>query len=95
MPENTREMPCYRCHKEVHALKIKSIDIDPKPADGPDLYPGATITPEEEGYAPIHVSFEYLVKHSPKVGGYFVVYADGYQSYSPALAFENGYTRIN
>ena len=33
-------------------------------------------------------------KHDPQAGGYYVVYADGYQSFSPAQAFEEGYTRI-
>lgn len=30
----------------------------------------------------------------PKVGDYVVVYDDGYTSWSPAKAFESGYTRI-
>jgi hypothetical protein len=30
----------------------------------------------------------------PQPGGYFVVYKDGYKSFSPAKAFEEGYTRI-
>jgi hypothetical protein len=40
------------------------------------------------------VSLEYLDKHSPQAGGYYVVYEDGYRSYSPAAAFEAGYTLI-
>lgn len=54
---------------------------------------GAFIVPEEEGYAEFPVSREYVLKHNPKVGGYYVVYADGYKSWSPAQAFEEGYTR--
>lgn len=54
----------------------------------------AMITPEEDGYEPFEVSGEYLVKHKPTVGGYWVLYADGYQSFSPAQAFEEGYSRI-
>ena len=30
----------------------------------------------------------------PEVGGYYVVHKDGYKSFSPANAFEEGYTRI-
>ena len=33
-------------------------------------------------------------KHNPEAGGYYVVYEDGYKSFSPAKAFEEGYTRI-
>lgn len=44
--------------------------------------------------AAIPVSKEWLDKHNPQPGGYYVVYQDGYASYSPAKAFEEGYTRI-
>lgn len=53
----------------------------------------ATIYPAEEGYAPFEVDALYLKKHNPQVGGYYIVYADGYKSWSPAQAFEEGYTR--
>lgn len=35
---------------------------------------------------------EFMAKHKPEEGGYMVFYADGYISYSPAGAFEDGYT---
>ncbi len=93
-------MPRYKCHKEVWALKIKAIEIN-KPTveeldrilNGGGESHGATITPEEEGYAPFQVSTEYMRKHEPKVGGYYVVYKDGYKSFSPADAFEEGYAK--
>lgn len=47
-----------------------------------------------EGLAPIAVSHEYVERCRPQIGGYFVVYEDSYESYSPAKAFEDGYTRI-
>jgi hypothetical protein len=79
-----REIPRYQCHKKVGALKIKAVQsID-----------GYRIIPEDAGYAPVKVSAEYWDKHRPKAGGYYVVYDDGYKSYSPAEAFESGYTRI-
>jgi bacterioferritin-associated ferredoxin len=37
---------------------------------------------------------EFVDKHKPQVGGYIVIYDDGYTSFSPAKAFEEGYTRI-
>ena len=78
-----REMPKYKCHKEVHALKIKHID---------HMEHGAIITPEENNYAKFEVSSVYVKAHNPKEGGYFVVYKKGYKSFSPADAFEEGYT---
>lgn len=83
-----REMPRYQCHKKVWALKIKAIDLELKG------YVGATITPEDPGYAPFKVDAAYMDKHKPVVGGYYVVYDDSYKSFSPAKAFEEGYIRI-
>jgi len=80
------EMPRYKCHKEVWALKIKAIV---EAAKNPQL------VFEESGYAPLNVDFEWYYKHKPEVGGYYVVYADGYKSYSPAKTFENGYLLVN
>ncbi len=85
-PINFVEVPRYRCHKEVWALKIKHVSID---ADG-----NYSVVPENETYAPIAVSRDYVKKHNPTSGGYYVVYKDGYKSFSPAAAFEEGYTRI-
>lgn len=62
-------------------------------ANGP-IRPGATITPAED-YPAFHVTADYMEKHKPQVGGYWVQYVDGYQSFSPAKAFEEGYTRVS
>jgi len=85
------ELPKYQCHKKVWALKIKMITFN-----HPDQYSAteAEIIPEEEGFAPFVVDQQFLNKHNPKIGGYYVVYDDGYKSFSPAEAFESGYTRI-
>ena len=100
------EMPRYKCHKEVWALKIKSVTkanpptiqelqdiLDEKINPTDEEIVGAIIEPEEEGYAAFPVSRKFMLKHDPQVGGYYVVYADGYKSFSPAKAFEEGYTR--
>jgi hypothetical protein len=87
------QMPRYRCHKEVFALKIKTVEPDgsaPRGAAG-----SCIITPHESGYAPFRVDEEYCRKHNPQAGGYYVVYDDGYKSFSPAKAFEEGYRRIS
>jgi hypothetical protein len=56
---------------------------------------GAEITPADPGFAPFRVTVGYVEKHKPQVGGYFVQYADGYKSFSPAQVFEEGYTLIS
>ncbi|CAB3730875.1 hypothetical protein [Paraburkholderia rhynchosiae] len=88
-----KEMPRYRCHKEIWALKIKDVCYDRPPLEG-EPRGNATITPADDGYAPFVVDEAWAMKHRPQVGGYYVVYADGYKSFSPAGAFEDGYTRI-
>lgn len=84
------EMPRYKCHKEVWALKIKEI----KRVPFGNAHVVHYLIPEESSYAPLELSLEYIGKHSPVAGGYYVVYDDGYISYSPAKAFEDGYTLI-
>ena len=85
------EMPRYKCYKEVWALKIKDISLGHTHDDGTSY---AVITPVEDGYSFFEVSDEYIEKHKPEVGGYYVVYKDGYKSYSPAQAFEEGYSLL-
>jgi hypothetical protein len=91
-----REMPKYQSHKIVWALKINKIDKDMDKAKEEDRETdgSAIITPSDEGFGTFTVDHQYMHKHQPEVGGYYVVYKGGYKSFSPADAFEEGYTRI-
>lgn len=73
---------------QTHENNNHNIDLDV--ASG-----NAMITPAEQGYAPFFVEAEYMGKHKPRIGGYYVVYDDGYKSWSPADAFEKGYTLVS
>jgi len=93
---NEKDLPRYKCHKEVGALKIAEIDYDlyhaakeGRPTDG-----SAMIIPADNGHSPFRVDREYIHKHKPMSGGYYVVYEDGYVSYSSAKAFESGYSKV-
>jgi len=92
------EMPKYKSHKEVWALKIKSIeldaDLDKKPNKVTDG--SAILSFKENGYAQIKVDHDFVrrMKNTDDDLGYYVVYDDGYKSWSPTKAFEEGYTRI-
>lgn len=77
----------YKSHKEVEAFKISSIQTSSVSADS-----DFTRLIGNEGL--VVVDKAYIDKHQPKVGGYYVRYADGYESWSPAEAFEEGYTKI-
>lgn len=83
------EMPKYRCHKVVHALKIEGID-----KNHPDG--GATLA-VQAGFAAIGVDRDWVTRFKPADGyplGYYVVYEDGYKSWSPTEVFEKGYSRL-
>lgn len=89
MSDSQKAMPGYRSHKIVHALKIAAIEFA---EDG-----SAKIAPADAGFGTVEVKSDYRTKfHSSDDDdlGYYVVYADGYQSWSPTKAFEEGYTRI-
>lgn len=91
MSENSKELPRYKCHKIVHALKIVQIDS----------YPSSHIVLHfsEEEFSPENI-FEHsneFNRFTAREGddlGYYIVYEDGYISWSPTKAFEEGYTRI-
>lgn len=79
------EMPCYRSHKTVRALKIvRVLGVTGKPNS-------RILVPEDVNYDNVGVDHNFVAKHKPFAGGYFIVYKDGYQSFSPAQAFEDGY----
>lgn len=81
------QLPRYRCHKEVWAFKIGAIN----PTNN---IKSACLLSENKNFAPIFVDESYISKHNPQVGGYYVRYKDGYESWSPAEAFEQGYTLV-
>lgn len=72
----------FQSHKVVEAAKIVSTE--------PLKTPGAVALVFEDGSKQA-MSPEWVEKHTPEAGGYFVRYADGYESFSPAEAFEGGY----
>lgn len=93
MEDAARQMPRYRCHKEVWALEIESVDTRT----------GAWVLRfKDHAFAPREVTGQWFRKHVRDAaeadgglsGGYFVVYADGYESWSPKAAFEEGYAKL-
>lgn len=82
-----KELPLYQCHKKVRAVKLAGVIMpEPNPQVGRCI-----LVPADPQYANIFVTPHWVTKHKPHSGGYFVRYDDGYESYSPAEAFESGY----
>lgn len=86
-------LPQYQCHKKVWALKIAGMADQTIPGNESDG--SRRLVFEDARYGDMIVNAEYVRKHNPVVGGWWVRYEDGYESFSPAEAFENGYTKIN
>lgn len=84
MSNTVRPMPLYVSHKKVRALQIKSIE--------PLANGGARLTFKEDGYAPRTMEPQWVQRHQAQAGGFLVQYNDGYLSWSPREAFEQGYT---
>ena len=80
--------PRYVCHKEVRAAKIAEVEMHHQNGD-------VTLRFADREIGPVRVVADWVNRHKPQEGGYLVVYKDGYTSYSPAEAFEDGYTRIH
>lgn len=78
-------LPRYRSHKVVRAARIAHVAED-----------GALILDCENGTDQFVrvMGPEWIQRNSPKAGGFLVEYEDGYTSYSPGPAFEDGYTRL-
>lgn len=79
---NKTGLPKWRSIKTVYGAKIEDMLISPG---------GGACTLSFEGdVRVITVSMAYINKHTPKIGGYYVLYENGYESWSPADAFEAG-----
>ncbi len=72
------EMPRYISHKRVWALEILNVD-------------GHRLVFQEPGYAAFTAPDEMFTRYQPVKGDFYVVYADGYKSFSPRKAFVEGY----
>ena len=86
---NSMEMPRYRSHKTVWALKISSVTdrgTDTTTNEGQLV----ELAFEDTRYAPRIINIGH--KPVPEPGWYFVQYRDGYTSFSPAKEFEDGNT---
>lgn len=97
-------MQQFKSHKTVEAAKIVEARIQQlRPGHDFDAWGVALVVEGEAGE--LILPREWLHKHAPEhdqhgpcsgslEGGYLVRYSDGYTSWSPAEAFEAGYTAL-
>lgn len=91
-------MKAYKSHKVVEAAKVVKVNTNYDVSN--DTIMGQLVF---EDASTANVDQAWMLKHAPGsttveeavqnlAGGYFVSYPDGYSSWSPAQAFEEGYT---
>jgi hypothetical protein len=86
----TDTLPRWRCHKVVRAAKIERIVADDGYGRAFVLDTNITVPFTDELWKRLGTS----QTSESLIGGYLVRYEDGYESWSPAEAFENGYTLL-
>lgn len=77
-------MKRYKSHKIVEAAKIVNVDRS-----------NDAVSIAVDGGEVVSVSGDKHGVRYAEPGGYLIRYADGYMSYSPAKAFEEGYHPID
>jgi hypothetical protein len=80
-------LPRYKSHKIVEAVKIDSLEFGGY---------GSAVIQHADGQHKTHD--RYREKYHGEEGGdlgYYVRYEDGYESWSPSKAFEEGYTKVD
>jgi hypothetical protein len=85
------EMPLYKCHKLVRALKLSYV-VDRGCDSTTDENDVVDIYFEDSRFEPM-MRVNLQGKPHPRGGWYFVQYED-YFSFSPGKAFEEGYSLI-
>ncbi len=86
-PGKPTELPRYKCHKVVQAFKIGGVEVQKD---------GIGVVAPDERHASVglhYVDADWLsrFKRDDKDLGWYVLYADGYKSWSPSAQFEGGY----
>jgi hypothetical protein len=82
-PTQLRMLPHWQSHKVVQADQVCGVLAEPLRWV---LRCGAIMD--------VSAELERRVTHDTPFGGYYVKYSDGFESWSPQEAFEDGYTRI-
>lgn len=83
-----KELPVYKSHKTVRALEIATINR---------MTPGKVILSfVDKSYASLTFDENDLLfaRYAPIQRDFYVVYEDGYKSFSPSKAFLDGYTKL-
>lgn len=81
------DLPLWRSHKLIRGFEIAQM----VPLEGTSQL--RLIDPT--GQHIVDVSNQYVMRYRPYVGGYYALYSDGYESFSPSDAWLAGYTKVD
>lgn len=81
-----KDVPVYRSHKHVRALEIMSC--------APLVGGGCVICFFGGRFPSQTCGAEMFSRYQPVTGDFYVIYEDGYRSFSPRKAFLDGYTLV-
>jgi hypothetical protein len=79
-----KDVPLYKSHKTVRALEIMSCV--------PLTSGGCVISFFGDRFPSQTCGAEMFARYQPVCGDFYVIYEDGYRSFSPRKAFLEGYT---
>lgn len=81
----------WKCHKVVKAGRIAQLPMKDVPTGN------WLVGVEDVNGAPTKVQMppDAFLRGMPMMGDYIIIYEDGYKSWSPAKAFEDGYDRMS
>jgi hypothetical protein len=88
------KLPRWKCHKVVSAARIKRMFTAGADGTGTLVLQLSQDGAAVETHTSVEKPAEWMERFKPEAGGYYVVYEDGYESFSPAKAFEDGYARL-
>ena len=89
-------LPEYRPRETIEAFKIKEVQLDSDKAreESRETDGSALLIPEDEKIRCLKVTAWYIRMHKPQVGGYYVRYEEGTESFQSAEKFESNYLLI-
>lgn len=83
----------YQSHKRVRAGVIIDLLVAGR-VDSPEDMVSVRLVADDGDVLDVNVNRQVFARGLPTAGDMFIVYPDGYQSWSPAQAFADGYLRI-
>jgi hypothetical protein len=87
---DTSNMPAYESHKKVHALEIRAVGQYRTNAEGKVVRKVSFADNSSR-----EIGEEVFRRYVPKVGDFYVVYENDYESFSPGDVFRAGYKAID